>query len=188
MRLFVALEVPADVRHDLRQRLTPLQETWSDPRWVPERNWHLTLSFLGEVDEATQGEVTAAMRRVAATHGPFSISLRGGGSFPPRRPARVLWVGVEPAAPVASLQSDLAAALPAAGGTGGDERRFHAHVTIARCRPPAGRERLTAWQAAVGDYGSPEFNIASLSLMRSHLQRPAPRYERLAHVPLGGAA
>ncbi|HEX7100519.1 MAG TPA: RNA 2',3'-cyclic phosphodiesterase [Acidimicrobiia bacterium] len=130
-RVFAAIVPPVDVVAALADRLGGLD---IPGRRVPPPNWHVTLRFVGHVEEVAYERWLAALAE-ADVPGPFSVSLGGLGAFP--RPARatVLWVGVESGDALA----DLAAAVDDAAdrvGLGREERPFVPHLTISRVRPP----------------------------------------------------
>lgn len=127
MRLFVAIDLPEDVK----QTVATLCRGLSGVRWLPPEQLHLTLRFIGEVDDA----VIAAIHRelVKITRPPFPLTLNGVGCFPsPRRP-RVLWVGLNGGEPLMQLQHEVETAVVAAG-LPPDERPFSPHITLARLR------------------------------------------------------
>src|SRR3954464_5667215 len=93
MRLFTAIELPADVRESLAGAQTSLKQKLSGKiSWTAPRNLHLTLKFLGEVSDADVVRVCDALRTVSATS--FSIAVSQLGALPPRGPARVLMTDV----------------------------------------------------------------------------------------------
>lgn len=130
-RVFAAVVPPPEVVAALDHRLDDL----SIPgRPVPPPNWHLTLRFIGKVDEVAYQRWLGGMDS-AALPSPFRVTLSGLGAFP--RPARatVLWVGVK-----GDLLGDLATVVDVAAeeaGLGREERPFRPHLTISRVRPPA---------------------------------------------------
>ena len=90
MRAFVALIPPADVVGELADAVAPVRTAHPDLRWTPSAQWHLTLAFLGEVDEGVLPDLTARLARAARRHPPATLALAGGGRFGDR----VLWTRV----------------------------------------------------------------------------------------------
>ena len=88
LRLFVGIEFPPQ----LKLRLSLLQSGMAGARWIDPGNFHLTLRFIGEIDEGTAADVDEALLRLKAR--PFSVQLAGVGVFGGEKP-RTLWVGVE---------------------------------------------------------------------------------------------
>lgn len=188
MRLFVAAELDDAVRavaehaaDDLRQRL---RRTGLDARWVAPENMHLTLVFIGNVEDA------AAESFVSAIHRPFGVSpfaLRLGrcGAFPPSGPPRVIWIGLaEGGDGLREVQSDVVRRLQPLGFEP-ERRPFSAHLTLARVkdvpRAAARDVRAIVTAAKVPDASC---TITRVALFRSHLSPKGSRYEVLAHGDL----
>jgi len=133
MRLFIAIELPAE----LKQALARLHCDLPGARWVPAAQIHLTLAFLGEVEEASAWRLNTELARI---HLPaFTLTMTGLGSFPHRQRPRVLWVGLAPEEHLANLVAAVHSAIRDCG-LPLEERPFSAHITLARLRFPAPRE------------------------------------------------
>ncbi|HLF59056.1 MAG TPA: RNA 2',3'-cyclic phosphodiesterase [Alphaproteobacteria bacterium] len=139
MRLFVAIELPESVR----VRLAMLAGGIPGARWVPAENMHLTVRFIGEVDEASVHDVDAALQSVEAPA--FELTLEGIGHFGPPRAARSLYVGVARNPALAHLRDKIESALVRAGFEP-EGRKFSPHITLARLRNARG-SRITAFIA-----------------------------------------
>ena len=123
-------------------------------KWVAPENIHLTLKFLGDVDEPTAAGVGAAMA-AASGGGPFTFAVEGLGAFPPRGRPRVVWAGVTDGAAAASqLQAKLETGLRPLGFK--KERSFVPHLTIGRVKSPKGAPDLAVMieQLAGTTFGS----------------------------------
>ena len=128
MRAFVALIPPTAVLAELAAALAPVQAARPDLRWTPDAQWHLTLAFLGEIDEGVLPDLTTRLARAARRHPPPELALSGAGRFGDR----VLWTRVR-----GELRA-LAASVGAAArrcGIAVDDRPYRAHLTLARARP-----------------------------------------------------
>jgi RNA 2',3'-cyclic 3'-phosphodiesterase len=177
MRLFVAIALPAQATGDLDEVVSPLRPAWPALRWTRREAWHLTLAFLGEVDEPTAARLPRRLERAAARHGPLSLSLGGAGAFPSPLRARVLWTGDRGdrhrlealARTVAGGARKAGVALPPEG------RGFQPHLTLARCRVPA--DVRPVLESLAGYAGTP-WVAGEIHLIRSHLGAQA-RYETL---------
>lgn len=142
MRAFIGIEVTDEVRAALTDAQKKLARCPAKVKWVRPANMHLTLKFLGDVDEPTVARVKAAMAD-AAGGGPFAFAVRGLGTFPPRGAPRVVWAGVSGGADAATkLQARLEDALRPMGFE--KERSFVPHLTIGRVKDPKGARELTA--------------------------------------------
>jgi 2'-5' RNA ligase len=180
LRLFVAIDIPDDVRALVEHGLEPIRERYPRGRWVPTRNQHVTLKFLGTTWPRLLEPVTQAVGGVAAAHRPFETRVAELGAFPSARRARVLWVALEdPQERLSKIAAGLDEAL--ARDFAPEKRGFTPHLTVARFEPPV---RLEDEIDRLGVESRP-FGVDWLVLYRSHLRRPAPVYEPLASFPLG---
>lgn len=193
MRLFVALEVPEGPRQEAERRVREARRTLPSARWVDLGNLHLTLLFLGAVADERVPGLAAALLRACAPRRPFALRLAGGGTFPPRRPARVAWLGVDAVGTagqeLAALQADVALAADAAlrgSGYEPEDRPYYPHVTLARCPSPWPRSAAERFAASfAGPIGEP-FTVERAVLVESRLGRGGPRYREEASLPFGG--
>jgi 2'-5' RNA ligase len=160
-RLFVAIDLPEETR----KAIDRLREPLSGARWVPTDQLHLTLRFLGEVDEATLGTVQAGLGMVQAER--FTLQVRGVGHFPPRRPPRVLWVGLDGGAPLLDLQRQVEAVVQAAG-LPAEERPFSPHITLARFRE-APAAPVLSFEERQRAFACPPFTVNDFHLYESTL-------------------
>jgi 2'-5' RNA ligase len=189
LRLFVAFDLPDEVRGAMRRRLARLRSLLPQSRWVDPEQAHLTLAFLGHHPEERLAALGAALAVVFARYPPLSLRLHGGGTFPQGRPARVAWVGVKGPPELPTMQSDVADAAAAALDWEPEKRGFHPHVTLARCSPTWPRQLVERFhQEAQGPWGE-EFVASEGVLYRSRLSPRGAQYEALARLALraGGA-
>ena len=181
----MAISPPPAALAELEAVAVPMRAGWPELRWTAAGRWHVTLAFLGEVEEARLMNLTARLERAAARHPGQRLLIGRGGAFPSPRRARVLIAHVESAdgdpGGLRALAASVAAGARRAGAPPPDEgRRYRPHLTIARTRQPADlselvmrldRPRGTPWPAT------------EIHLIRSHLG-PAPRYETIGTWPL----
>lgn len=183
-RVFLSLPMPPDVRESIEA--LRVQHAATGPpglRWAASHQAHLTLAFLGDLDEAALMRARACARRTARSASPFEADLRGAGAFPSAARARVVWLGWGAGAgEVGGVRAQLAREL-ASDGFELDRRRFHPHVTLARARAPLDARRLldalTTWRSAV-------WTVASVDLMASRLAPEGAVHTRLERCALGG--
>jgi 2'-5' RNA ligase len=181
LRLFVAVDVPDDVRSRLADALRGCHERVPGARWTRPESWHVTLKFLGW----TRSDLVESVREAVARAAPgeaFETSLTAAGAFPSPRRARVLWVGLDdPGGRFGQMVRLLDECLlpwfeP-------ERRAFTPHLTLARLNPPQ-----DLGTAAGGLLGTPvrsdRFVVDELVLYRSHLSPKGARYEALARLPL----
>lgn len=180
MRLFTAVSLGAMIEERTAAELARLREVAPHARWVKAEKLHLTLVFLGEVEEARLPPILAALETVGPHHAPFTLSVRSGGRFgPPARP-RVLWadVGGQTDA-LEALYVDTAAVLEPLGFHP-EHREYTAHLTLARSKDPRGDPALARCVQALADSDLGEGRVDRLVLFESKGGRYLPRLE----VPL----
>jgi 2'-5' RNA ligase len=182
MRLFVAIALPDSAAGELDSAVAPLRQAWPELRWTGRDAWHLTLAFLGEVDEKVIGNLAERLERAAARHAPLTLSLGAAGAFPGTGRARVLWTGVQgDRRGLAVLAVSVGAGARRAGAPPASEgRRYEPHLTLARCRAPADVRTLV--EALEGFAGTP-WTAGEIYLIHSRPQGE-PRYETLGTWPL----
>lgn len=156
--------------------------------WVPPPNLHVTLKFLGDIDQGLVAPLSDALAAVAQRHAPLRLAVAGVGAFPPHGAPRVLFaqIGAGHDA-LAALAGDVESAF-AELGLPREGRAFHGHVTLARVKHAphgAGPADLAPAQAAALDCGTGQ--VTELTLYRSDLLRAGAEYHALARHLLGGA-
>ncbi len=198
MRAFVALELPASAQrrliatqHELARQLQ-LQQLDRCVRWTPAGNLHLTLRFLGEIDDAQRGALAQALATLAGVHSRLLLDAGGLGCFPnPRRPS-VIWCGIQgDGAALARLQADVERAARSIG-LPAEEKTFAPHLTIGRLQRSATASQLQAVGAAVIQLSAAAVPpveaattpVAELLLMQSELTPSGPIYTPLGVFPL----
>ncbi|MFL6099476.1 MAG: RNA 2',3'-cyclic phosphodiesterase [Actinomycetales bacterium] len=183
MNLFVAVRPSSAAVRDLEGAVAAARAgAGDDLRWTASDGWHLTLAFLGRVDEAHRAELLPRLERAARRHAPMTLSLDGAGHFG----SHVLFSHV--AGDVAALRA-LAASVVAAARRAGiavDELPFRPHLTLARSR---GRASLRPLAALLEGHTGPAWPVPEMLLMESTpsgLGGRPPTYTALASFPLGG--
>jgi len=175
--LGLAAELEADLRTALRRRVRV--------RWTRSEGRHVTMAFLGQVDDERVGPAGDVMSQVAARHQPTSVVVGGLGAFPSARRARVLWIGVEdPSGELPRLADDLQVTLRAASFDV-DEREFKGHLTLGRVADRRGVELLDTIEEERA--GSVTVPLDSMVLFESHLSPSGARYRPLRRVSLGSS-
>jgi len=183
MRLFVAINLPGDLRKDIHVACEPLRGTGLPIRWTRAEAYHLTLKFLGAVDPTTSGVLRADLDGAGGLVDPFALELDGFGAFPaPGRP-RVVWIGVRPTEPLETLYQAVEAAMVRRGFDPAT-RAFRPHITLGRARDRA--------RAGLGGLREPiarlnyraTFQVRTVDLMESHLSPRGARYSAVHRTSL----
>ncbi|HEY5541488.1 MAG TPA: RNA 2',3'-cyclic phosphodiesterase [Coriobacteriia bacterium] len=182
-RCFVAIELTDDVRERLREARSALLEqapAWRGEKWVGEHNLHITLKFLGSLDEDQLAEVRSAVGHALAGTISFQMRLAGLRAVPRPRRCSMVWAQF---ADTESACADLAATVERAVltcGIAAEERPFTPHVTLARARRPRRLpdEALTSADAVITTLPI-SMSVLSATLFGSTLTRTGPVYEAI---------
>jgi len=179
MRLFIAIELPAE----LKCALGRLRVEIPGARWVPAEQIHLTLDFLGEVEEASVKLLTEELARIQQPG--FELCLSGTGCFPGRRRPRVLWIGLKPEPLLFDLESRVRAVVLACG-IPQEERPFSPHITLARLKVPASGE-TDAFLDQHLNRGLTPFSVQEFTLFQSRLTPQGAVHIPVRNFPLAAA-
>ena len=178
MRLFVALDIPEDVRAAINALVAKLRPTCRAARWVRIENAHVTLKFIGEVSLEKSETIRMALKD-APFPAPVKMSFHSLGFFPDERRPRVLWAGIEPDSDLCILATAVETALERLG-IAREQRTFSPHLTLARFESPRGLENL---KAAITELGPVQLSgtiAEEFHLYQSVLKRSGAEYTRLA--------
>jgi RNA 2',3'-cyclic 3'-phosphodiesterase len=181
MRLFVAIDIPEEVRARLGVFVDRLRPT-AKMSWSPVHNLHVTTKFIGEWPESKLSEIEQALAAVPPP-GWVEVAVRGLGWFPNERNPRVFWAGIEAGESLRKLAEDTERKL-AELGVPVEDRGFHPHLTLARRRAPVPLDRLRQTLAALeADPSHHEFGSFQAASFFLYLSRDG-KYTRLREFRL----
>lgn len=175
-KLFVGLQIPGH----LSKEFNLLKTDVPDARWEAEENVHITLSFIGEVDDAAVKKVELALQGVKAEQ--FHLALEGIGTFSRNEIPNVLWVGVTNDAALKALKLKIDEALKN-DGLPFDSREYRPHMTLAFLENPD-REKLGAFLDANKAFSSDDFKVMEFVLFQATGTKDAPVYKKISAYPL----
>ena len=186
IRTFIALDLDEAILNSLDEVCSKLDDPGAKIRWVATSNIHVTMQFLGDVEEGMTTEVCERAGRAARQIQPFDFEVRGIVCVPPGGQVRMVWANVlDPTGQMAELHDVLAAELMEMGFEP-EKRRFKPHLTLARVKYiPDGR----GFRDAAGPYHDACFgtqHVAELVTYSSQLTTEGPVYHALYRAPLGG--
>lgn len=191
LRLFIAVELPAEVRAalaDLQNRLKALDRERA-MRWTSIDGVHLTLKYLGDTPAAKRATIEGRLGEVAVGSGAFSLRVEGVGCFPNTRRPRVVWAGVgSDVVSLGDLQEGVEQAITPLGFPR-EGRAFSPHLTLGRARQDASSAGLAAFGAQVerlaeAQERGPQWLVTAVSLMRSELKPSGAVYTQLTAAEL----
>lgn len=176
IRLFVGLDLPSS----LRDSLESLTGGIPGANWTPPENYHVTLRFIGEVDEDCCEDIHDALSEIRAPA--FDLHVAGLGAFESGHRAHTLWVGVPKEPPLVHLRDKVERAVKSTG-LEPEHRKFTPHVTIARVKQ-APLHKVQDFIAHHNLFRSEPFRVDRFTLFSSELGRHGPTYTAEADYPL----
>lgn len=184
IRTFIAVRLPAAARRRLAEVEEALKESGADVKWVSEENLHITLKFLGYVENERMAAVCDAVKSAVDGLRPFDMSLSGVGAFPkPARPS-VVWVGVRSGSEeLKALAKQVEVAMERIGFAP-EPRKFSAHVTVGRVKSAAGSHKLREAIERLRDEPVDSARVSGVAVMKSELYRTGPVYTVLKEFGL----
>jgi len=192
MRTFIAIELDKEIKDKISSMQDMLKQTNADVKWVKPENIHLTLKFLGEIDEKKAEKIKNILAELTKDKQIFEIMINELGAFPKLEFPRVIWIGIKQGAERAlNIASELADKLVSIGFAK-EKRKFSAHITIGRVRSNKNRPELIEAVTKFNAGKSKEFtplekdfltgftqSVKGLTLFKSTLTSKGPVYDAL---------
>jgi len=187
IRAFIAIDIPDDVRVAIGEAQARLKRAHVGVKisWTKIDNLHLTLQFLGYIDEAVVEKIKAALQSVAVRHRSFELSVHGAGAFPNENRPRVIWAGCHD---TESRLKGLAQAVQEAMqplGFEPEHREFSAHLTLGRAKFPRPDVALTRAVDSLKDNDFGTLRVEAIHLFESKLHPEGSVYTKLSSHVLG---
>jgi len=188
VRLFVAVDVGSDVQRaasrtieDMKRR-TEHRAPHARVTWVKPEQLHLTVHFIGQVDTALGEQIRAALARPLRAPA-FDLTIEGTGTFPPKRPPRVIWAGIGKGIDnLRSVEREVRARLDGLVHST-DKHDYHPHLTLGRVKNPAGLRPVPLLEGQESTvFGVAR--VAAVTLFESRLSSSGPTYIALGRSEL----
>jgi RNA 2',3'-cyclic 3'-phosphodiesterase len=179
-RIFIAINLPEKIRKNLETQ----QLRWADLpcKWTREENLHITLAFLGNLNDEELLELCQITKEIASRHEPFNVNLKKIVYGPDEKRARMIWVEGENSQELSELQRDLENALPVEKEK--ENRKYAPHITLGRLKQWEFNKLEPEERPQVNENISLNFEAKSIEIMESNLKRSGPEYEILESYPL----
>ncbi len=188
MRLFVAVDVGADVQRAAARTIEGLKRRTEQGApharvtWVKPEQLHLTVQFIGQVD-ATLGEQIRTALASPLEAPTFDLTIEGMGTFPPKRPPRVIWAGIgQGIENLRSVEQEVRSRLDSLVHST-EERDYHPHLTLGRVKNPAGL-RPVALLEGLESIVFGVVRVGAVTLFESRLSSSGPTYTALGRAEL----
>lgn len=184
MRTFISVELPAQVKKNVVELISKLKDSGADVKWVNAANLHMTLKFLGWVEEKNLDKLIELTTKAVAGSGGFKVKFTGLGTFPAGKSPRVVWVGTaEGGGKLCDVAKNLEEVLAKAGFRR-EAREFKPHLTIGRVKEKKGIDQLLAKIKSIKNAYFGEALVDRIYIMKSTLTRKGPIYEKFKEVKL----
>jgi len=184
MRIFIAVDIPGEVRTRLAEYMTRVKSYAPESRWARVEGLHVTLKFVGEVNDAKVEEIKHALATVKAA--PFKVSFESIGFFPNAKSPRIFWAGVQGGDALPAVARDVDQKLSSLG-IAREEKDYHPHLTLARAgtRDPHSLKALAPLLTAEA---APHFGTMTAREFWLYRSQPGPggsKYTKLDRYGLG---
>ncbi|MCE5200123.1 MAG: RNA 2',3'-cyclic phosphodiesterase [Armatimonadota bacterium] len=186
IRTFVAVLIDEELRQNIAEVQSRVKKLAPDVKWVAPENFHVTLKFLGDVEEDALSQVFTAVEEAARRCSPFDLSMSGLGAFPNPSRARVVWAGISDGRDkVSDLASKVDESLSKLG-FGKEDKPFKAHITIGRVKDSRNLGRLAEAIQNTNAVNLGTQRVNSVAVMQSEMLRSGSIYTPLRIIDLSG--
>ncbi|MCA9122758.1 MAG: RNA 2',3'-cyclic phosphodiesterase [Planctomycetaceae bacterium] len=187
IRTFIAVDTSPEVRRRAATLQDKLRQSEVKASWTHPENMHLTLQFLGDVDDPLIPEICQRVASATAPFAPFLVEFSKAGAFPAVDRPRTVWIGVDRGTQeLVDLQLAIQESLVEMRFPR-ERRTYRPHLTIARVRESGRRQaKLSELLAHYRDFKAESCDIPEVLIMASNLDRIGPTYQVMGRAPLEG--
>jgi RNA 2',3'-cyclic 3'-phosphodiesterase len=178
------VELPDKVKRAIAERIDALKRSGAEVKWVSIENIHITMQFLGETEETLIPMIKESLKKILSPYTPFYIKIAKVGCFPEGKRPRIIWIGVEDAQPLKNIHAEITNEMMKYGFRK-EERDFTPHITIGRVKSQRNLGEMHRRLTEMKDTCFSDFEVFSLTLMKSTLKPSGAVYNSLAEIPFG---
>ncbi|MBI2675831.1 MAG: RNA 2',3'-cyclic phosphodiesterase [Candidatus Aenigmarchaeota archaeon] len=182
MRLFFAADIDENIKEKIAEASQILEKTNADAKFVKKESLHVTLKFLGEVEDSLADEIASKGSEAVRSMNHFDALFKGMGYFGSPRFPKVIWIGVQDNGMMAEISKRLNEKLDYIRK---EEREPEPHLTIARIKSPRNSERLLSSLKNFENYEFGKMTVNGIKLKKSTLSRDGAEYGDAASIKLG---
>jgi 2'-5' RNA ligase len=185
IRAFIAIKISVDIQEKLLGIQKKLKQSDAHISWVNPENIHLTIQFLGNIEEDQVPQIVSELRKSVTVVSPFQLQVGYAGAFPNLRYPRVVWIGVtdDEDDSLKTLQEDISARLRTLGFKQ-EEGRFKPHLTLGRVRSQKNKSNLVRAIEAIVNIWVGEISVDAIYLIKSELKPTGAEYTDLEEVKI----
>lgn len=187
MRAFIAIDLPKEIKDYLSLLEAKLKQSGADVKWVMPVNIHLTLKFLGEIDEQKTNQIIQILEEISFRTPQFHLKISDIGAFPNTKSPRIIWIGLAAGNnETKEIAADLEKRIERIG-IPKEDKPFTSHITIGRIKSNLNREKLIQSLTTLiteSDKSNYQFLVTKLTLFKSTLTPKGPIYEAVKETSL----
>lgn len=184
MRTFISIELPEEIKENIEAVVSKMRLMLTPIKWVEKKNLHVTVKFLGWVEDPKVEDLTRCVSECVKGYGKIDVAFKGLGVFPDARHPRVVWVDMPKGCDKVKALADKVECAVADRGYRKEERDFTPHLTIGRIKEKLDVEALGKFIAENENTEFGGFTVDHISLMKSTLRRTGPIYEEMEQIKL----
>ena len=185
IRSFLAFPISSDLKESLGYILNDLQQTRADVKWVRLENIHLTLKFLGDIEEIDLEKISSVLGESCCGFGPITSHLSEIGIFPDLRHPRIVWAGLDDSKKKFQVLVEALEERLEKLGFAKDEHPFKPHITLGRVKSSANLKNLIQTIQQITFEGKNQHTFEKIILYKSTLTPQGPIYEVLKEFDIG---
>jgi len=173
LRIFIAALIPPEIKLAMKSYVESIKSHWEGVKWESYEKFHVTLKFLGEVDESKLSDVEKSLRAGVQGVSPFEMAIKGFGGFPSLKRPRVLVIDLSNNDDLLKFQLELEERLEGIGFAR-ENRKFKSHITVGR---------IKGYSSVRGSFPGPtplSFKISEIAIMRSILHNKGSEHTGLS--------
>jgi len=182
MRTFIGIDLPDDIKENLKEVVDRLKKI-REAKPVKIENLHITLKFLGEVEEKDIENIKEKLKNCAENFEIFDVEIKGIGVFPSEKRVRVLWIGAEDEGYLKKLNNKIEEALTKFGFE--KEKDFVGHITVARFKSVPNLNFIKEISEKYKEFLFGKFKVDRFNLYESKLTPEGPIYKVIAKFQFG---
>jgi 2'-5' RNA ligase len=182
MRIFTGIKLAEEAREKIFKELEPFKKIDTSMRWTEAKNVHLTIKFIGEVDDELAAQIAEVLVSTKIPLAPFPLRVSGFGKFPVGDDLHIFWAGIEDNPHLLALFNAIESLLFPLG-IARETRPFHPHLTLGRNKAHYNFGPLFELLAEKSDLFLAACPVDSFQLMRSDLTPAGPVYRVVKEIP-----
>ncbi len=183
MRLFIGVHLSNQILNEIEKIHNNKHAKNLNIKWIKLENLHITLKFLGNVDENRVSEISETLKNTCKNFQKFNVTVKSIIPVKSIRHLRMIWAGIENASYITKIANELETNLEPLGFPK-EEREYKAHINLSRIKKRINPDNLKPFFKEVEDYVLGEMEINRIVLFESQLLVTGAKYKELQSVEL----